>query len=47
LLFPDISLLDFSQWWYVKYYVYRTSVDDIATFPARIIEAVCSVVKGC
>jgi hypothetical protein len=47
LFCPDITPLAFFLWQYVKDYVYRTSVDDIATVPAQIIKSICSVLYGC
>ena len=43
---PDIMLLDFFQWGCVKDYVYMSSVDDIGTLCAKIIEAIQSAAEG-
>jgi hypothetical protein len=37
---PYVTLLAVFLWRYVKDYVYRTSVGDITTLPARIIERI-------
>jgi hypothetical protein len=37
---PHVTLLAAFLWQYVKDYVYRTSVDDITTLPARITETI-------
>jgi hypothetical protein len=43
--FPDNTLCDLFLWGYVKDYVYRTSMNDSATFLSRIVEALRSVVE--
>ena len=43
--FPDNTPCDMFLLGYVKDYVYRTSVNDIATFLSRIIEALRSILE--